>query len=172
MKVGMKYFIALAFIMVASFSVCASAKITTFQTGPFSASVDLGSSCTQSIAEPVQDETLGGDQYTYYEVNVCDVKFGFFRYDKILNATDEFGSEDIIKKDFLAIPGVGEDTIEASSRNINGKPGLVAERSVTGFDHQLKAKYYVSQNSYGTISTYNETMMKSILRTILVNETT
>jgi hypothetical protein len=150
---------------------CINASNTTieFRTGPFTGGADLGMPCDDiNIVEPVQDELLSGDQFTSYTVGACGLLLMFRRYNSsLINTTEEFGTDSILS-DLISL-GVDKDTISLYPREINGMLGAVGKGHIINGDLCL-AGFYVSQYSLCHISTTNETMMKSVLRTLDVTE--
>ena len=160
-------------MVLAAFCVTlASGTVTTFKTGPFTGSVDLGVPCNDiNISKPVQRELLSGNSYTDYLLTVCGDVIEFVRYDaSITNPNEDFGAD--IKSDLLEV-GADKDTISVFKQKIDGNPGAVGSGYIPKHDKKLcEATFWVSSRTIGHIGVWrNETMMISALKIIHLTET-
>jgi hypothetical protein len=161
------------FVVLATFCVTlASGTITTFKTGPFTGSVDLGMPCNHTnISKPVSSEDLGGAGYTNYIATICTATIAITRYDKdIFNLTTPFGTSSVNRN--LLKFGADKDTIKVYDREINSQSGAVGSGYISKSGLTLYAAgSYVSPKSVCRIYlTGNQTEMISILKTIHVTE--
>lgn len=84
-----KFFVVMVLVLVVGFVTLSSGTVTTFKTGPFTGSVDLGTSCNDTnISKPVQDELLSGQSYTRYIVLMCGVTIELNKFD--IDLTESF----------------------------------------------------------------------------------
>ena len=165
--------ILVAVTLASIFSIASASDTTTkFQTGPFTVSVDLGTSCNDTnISKPVSSENLGGDSYTDYRANLCGVDIGFRRWDKdTIDLTSAFPTSKI--NTALLESGVDKDTIDLYSCTIDGKPGAVGKGYAPKLDKMdYAAAFHVSRKSFCYIYVWdNETMMISALKSIHITE--
>jgi hypothetical protein len=167
-----KFSIVMLVILAAFCVTLASGTVTTFKTGPFSVSVDLGTACNDTnISKPVSSEDLGGDSYTVYDVFLCNAQLYINRHDKdTFDLTSAFPTT-YIHSD-LVINGADKDTIALYDRTIDGKLGAAGSGYVPKIDKTLyEAAFYVSPKSYCYIYVWgNQTMMVSALKTIHITE--
>jgi hypothetical protein len=174
LKLGTKCFIVLVIEIMASVSACASDTTTTFQTGPFSGSIDLGVPCDKlDIRAPIQSELLTGERFTDYKISLCNgslVILTFKKYDPLgFVFAGDYGT-DSIQSDLLRL-GTDKDTITVFERKIDGKPGAVGSGYVPerGFDVYL-AGFFASSDTTCNIMANNYTVMISALKTIKATE--
>ena len=169
----MKLIIVLLCVVLAAFFVTlASSTVTTFKTGPFTVSVDLGVPCNDTnISKPEASELLSGRSYTVFDVNMCKAHLYLRRYDKdIFDSTTSYSTSSI--KSELIRKGADKDTIDLYDRTIDGKSGAAGRGYVPKYDERVYiAGFIVSPKSYCLINLWdNETMMISALKTIHITE--
>lgn len=170
MKLGIKCFIALFIVAVASFCVSASDTTTKFQTGPFTVSVDLGVPCNDvNISKPASTESLGGESYTVYDTSACGVEIWIKRCNKD-TFTTAFPTAAI--NAVLVQDGADKDTIALYDRTIDGKSGAAGSGYVPKFEKTIYlGAFAISAKSLCYITIWdNQTMMVSALKTIHVKE--
>lgn len=99
MKIKAKFFVVMVVALTAFCVTLASGTVTTFKTGPFTGSIDLGVPCNDvNMSKPVSSELLSGDKYTNYDVNMCNVNLRFKRFDKPqFDVTAVMGNEGVEK---------------------------------------------------------------------------
>ena len=74
MKINTKFLVVMVVALAAFCVTLASGTATTFKTGPFSISVDLGVPCNDTnISKPAQSEWLNGNRYIDYNTSTCGV---------------------------------------------------------------------------------------------------
>jgi hypothetical protein len=172
MKIKSKFFVVMVVVLTAFCVTLASGTVTTFKTGPFTVSVDLGELCTDiNISKPIPSESIGGDTYTLYKMSGCEVALQIKRYDNLdFDTTSAFGAEGVTKD--LLYAGADKDAISIFNREINGMPGAVGSAYIPNSKSTFyTARYYVSPKSLGYIYVQdNETKMISALKTIHVTE--
>jgi hypothetical protein len=160
-------------VIAAAFCVTlASGTVTTFKTGPFTGSVDLGMSCNDNnISKPVHAEEISGESYTDYSMIICDALIELRMYDKatVYSDTNSFVSG---VTSTLLRHGADKDSVNVYSREINSKPGAVGSGYLTKYGStEYDAGFYVSPKSYCYIYIMNnETQMVSALKTIHLTE--
>jgi hypothetical protein len=150
----------------------ASGTVTTFKTGPFTGSIDLGVPCNDlNISKPVQAERLNGYSYTEYVLTACGVIIDFVRYDAPVFASNENLPTTGITSDLLRW-GADKDTISVFERKIDGKPGEVGSGYVPKYNlNCYEAGFLESTRTNVNLFLWgNETMMISALKTIHVTE--
>jgi len=160
-------------VVLAAFCVTlASGTVTTFKTGPFTGSVDLGMPCNHTnISKPVSSEDLGGAGYTNYIATICTATIAITRYDKdIFNLTTPFGTSSVNRN--LLKFGADKDAIKVYDREINSQSGAVGSGYISKSGLTLYAAgFYVSPKSVCWIYLKdNETEMISALKTFHVTE--
>jgi hypothetical protein len=167
-------FLVVMFVALAVFCVTlASGTITTFKTGPFNISVDLGMPpCKDiNISKPVSTEGISGNSYTKYDVLACGTTIRIMRLNNgITNLTTAFTTGGLNSD--LITSGADNSTINLYSRTIDGKFGAVGSGYVPENHVELyHAGFYVSPKSLCWIYVWNnQTMMASVLETIHVTE--
>ncbi|MCX6668889.1 MAG: hypothetical protein NTV25_03660 [Methanothrix sp.] len=172
MKIKATFFVVMVVVLAAFCVTLAFGIVTTFKTGPFTGSIDLGVPCNDvNMSKPVSSELLSGDKYTNYDVNMCNVRLTFTRFDKpLLDVTSVMGNVGV--ETSLIISGCDKDTISLYPREINKMSGTVGKgyKSESGSTLYM-ARYYISSYAFGDIQIWdNETMMISALKTIHVTE--
>ncbi len=174
MKSILRYSIALIIIALAYSSVASSASDTTvsFETGPFTGSVDLGELCNDiKIEEPKHSEGQDGTIQTDCFIHACGstVLLSNYAYIKF-DMESGFSANDAVAD--LSATGVDKDTIQISEQDINGHPGMV----VTGYIPEREmwmyiANFYVSPSALGKILVWDdESKMAMAVKTINVME--
>ena len=158
-------------VVLAAFCVTLASG-TTFKTGPFTGSVDLGMPCNHTnISKPVSSETLGGAGYSNYIATICTATIAITRYDNdTFNLTTPFGTSSVTRN--LLKIGADKDTLDVYDREINSQSGAVGSGYISKSDLTLyTAGFYVSPKSVCWIYlTGNQTEMISALKTIHVTE--
>ncbi len=174
MRSILRYSIVLIIMALAYFSVASSSSNTTvtFETGPFTGSVDLGEPCNDiKVEEPTHTEGRDGTIQTDCFINACGStvllsKYAYVKYDM----KSGFSADDAAAD--LAATGADKDTIQISEHEINGHPGIV----VTGYLPERNATmyiagFYVSPSASGKILVWdNESKMEMAIKTINVME--
>jgi hypothetical protein len=171
LKFGTKCLIVVVVVVMTSLCVFASDTATTFKTGPFTGSIDLGMLCNDiNASKPVQTETLGGDSYTRYVVMICGVEIDLTRYDKDTFESTTTWDDGVAST--LVGSGADKDTIAVYDREINSKPGAVGKGYVPKFEGTLyTAGFYVSPKTKCYITIWdNETKMISAIKSIHIAE--
>jgi len=170
MKINTKFLMVVA---LAAFCVTlASGTVTTFKTGPFNVSVDLGVPCNDTIiSKPVQSEWLNGNRHIDYNTSTCGVSIFLTTTDNA-NYDLNSGFDTGVTKDDLLKLGADKETINVSERKINGWPGAVGSGHVSKYGTTIyEADFYVNPQTVGRILLdNNETEIISALNTIHVTE--
>jgi len=172
MKINTKFFVVMIVALAAFCATLASGTVTTFKTGPFSISVDLGVPCNDTnISKPAQNEWLNGNRDIDYNMSACGVSIfltttGNANYD-VNSAFDT----DVTKSDLLKL-GADKETINVSERKINSWPGALGSGHVSKYGSTIyEADFYVNPQTVGRILLdNNETEILSALKTIHVTE--
>jgi hypothetical protein len=161
----------------------ASGAVTTFKTGPFTVSVDLGMSCNDTnISKPVKTDELSGLSYTTFPVRMCGVAVDLIKYESknTFDLTKPFGT--LTQTHLLQSPrsmtgtlvqlGVEENTYKYYIREINSEQGVVGFGYIPKYNSTFYvAGFYVSPKSECWIYLKdNQTEMTSALKTIHVKE--
>jgi hypothetical protein len=171
-------FLAVVVVVLTVFCVTlASSSVTTFKTGPFNVSVDLGISCNDiNILKPEKSEMPGGISNTNYQVNMFgnSVSIILTRSDKNAYDITKAGTSAMtsaITSAFLK-GGADKDTLHVTDREIDSKPGIVGSGYLPQFGSTMyTGVFFTSPKSKCTIGVMgNQTMMASALKTIHVTE--
>jgi hypothetical protein len=172
MKINARFF-AFMFVALAVFCITlACGTVTTFKTGPFSVSVDLGIPCNDTnISKTAQSEWLNGNRYIDYNTSACGVSIFLTTTDNANNDVNNDFDTGITKNDLLKL-GADKETINVSERKINGWPGAFGSGYVSKYGSTIyEADFYVNPKTVGHILLdNNETEIVSALKTIHVTE--
>ena len=172
MKINARFF-AFMFVALAVFCITlAYGTVTTFKTGPFSVSVDLGIPCNDTnISNPAQSEWLNGNRHIDYNMSACGVSIFLTTTDNANNDVNNDFDTGITKNDLLKL-GADKETINVSERKINGWPGALGSGYVSKYGLTIyEADFYVNPKTVGHILLdNNETEIVSALKTIHVTE--
>jgi hypothetical protein len=171
MKTTTKFFVVMVVALAAFCVTLASGTVTTFKTGPFNVSVDLGVPCNDTnISKPAQSELVNGNRYIDYNTSACGVSISLTKTE---NANYDLNSFDTgTTKDDLLKLGADKETINVSERKINGWPGALGSGYVSKYGSTVyEADFYVNPQIVGHILLdNNETEIISALKTIHVTE--
>ena len=165
----------LVVVVVAFAAFCfalASGTVTTFKTGPFNVSVDLGMPCDDiNINKPVHGEWSDGTRYTDYTTKVCGDLIILTRTENAYYDLSGKFSTDTVTSDLIDL-GADEDTISVYQRKIDGLPGAVGSGYMPEYGVTIyEASYYVSHKAAGhVVIMNNQTKMLSAIKTIHVTE--
>jgi len=171
MKIMAKFFVIIVVALAVFCITVASCAVTTFETGPFNGSIDLGVPCKNiDNKEPAHGELISGLNYTEYVTSLCGAAIDLMKFNN--TSFDLNGSLDVGVKSDLLDMGADKDTILVYRHVVDSKPGAVGSGYVPKHDLTLYvSSFYVSPNTVGHIYVWeNQTKMVSALKTIHITE--
>lgn len=151
----------------------AAGNASTIHAGIFTISVDPGHPFNYSVSEPIEIDSLGGNEGIGYlidienETLIAPAKYENSIYDPKRQTVDA----DTIKREMTNV-GVDKDSIYVTERKIDGTQGAVGSGVMKeGGSKFYYAGYIISSKSICWITGYDLGEMVSVLKTIHVTDT-
>lgn len=176
----MRLIITIAFLVLSIMIPCI-AEPDSITTGPYNVSFDLGipkDAYTVEVAEPKEEESLAGNAYTTYDIQLRNktpssqwAVITLVSYDDKQKIPSQ---DDLLKSTKLAVLQIGDiSNLNGAKRRIDGHDGAVAFGKVNALDMETYlAIYYPSQTEkvlIGTMYPWDEGALQ-LLKTIHVKK--